>query len=151
MGRGRTLTRPQPAGALRPGLSQSSEEVAICLLFTQVGPSSGLLTETVLALLSPLYQQVMPFPALSAATKALALNHLACSSTNPLYRPQAISALVGALKMINTALQDPLVLASSQLTEYLLLSILSLSLLQVSRFEYSCYTLYSFLHLDNRA
>ncbi|KAL9636502.1 MAG: hypothetical protein Q9164_002785 [Protoblastenia rupestris] len=113
-----------------PGPSGKSEDLAICLLFTQVAPNSGLLTQTIVDLLSPLYVKASPHPVVIAATKALAMDHLACSSANPMHKPQALSAHVRALKTMNKTLQSSSVIESNESVEAIILSILALCLRQ---------------------
>lgn len=122
----------QPTSSIVSGLSPTSDQVSTCLLFTQVAPNSGKLTETILDLVSPLYAKVSPRPALSTATEALAMGHLSSISGLQSHRLETISRYVTALHAIRAALQDTSTFESSESTESLLLGILSLCLLKVS-------------------
>ena len=128
----KTASAEEPTFAIFSGLSPSSDQVSTCLLFTQVAPNSGKLTETILDLVSPLYSKASPYPALSTATEALALGHLSSISGLQSHRVETISRYVKALHAIRAALQDTSTYESSQSTESLLLGILSLCLLKVS-------------------
>lgn len=127
-----TAAAEEPTLSIFSGLSPSSDQVSTCLLFTQVAPNSGKLTETILDLVSPLYSKASPCPALSTATEALALGHLSSISGLQSHRVETISRYVKALHAIRAALQDTSTYESSQSTESLLLGILSLCLLKVS-------------------
>lgn len=128
----KSVAAEQPTLSIISGLSPTSDEVSTCLLFTQVAPNSGKLTETILDLVSPLYSRASPHPALSMATEALAMGHLSSISGLQSHRVETISRYVKALHAIRAALQDTSTYESSEPTESLLLGILSLCLLKVS-------------------